>query len=107
MYPTGVLGSTAACGRKPPSLPICTMAGPLEAGSGTPPSRPSVGQLAGRPLLGTAGTMATSPASPSVSVPFDFHICPFDFAQYIWRLRVRSLEAFSIRNRYALGPTFT
>src|SRR5512136_3013149 len=45
-------------GSKPPSVPIWMMGGPAVRGSGTPPSRPSVGQVVGqqfggRPVLFT------------------------------------------------------
>ena len=36
------------------------MAGPTVVGSGTPPSRPSCGQFAGKLGVGTAGTILTS-----------------------------------------------
>ncbi len=60
---TGVFGSTAGAGRKPPSVPIWIIDGPAVAGSGTPPSLPSVGQVAGHfvePGCGIAGTILTS-----------------------------------------------
>ncbi|OPY91811.1 MAG: hypothetical protein A4E73_01769 [Syntrophaceae bacterium PtaU1.Bin231] len=65
---TGWFGSSTGFGRKPPSLPIWMIAGPLVDGSGAPPSRPSAGHIAGKPAVGAAGTMATSVRSAGVPV---------------------------------------
>ena len=64
----------------PPSVPISTSFGPRLAGSGTPPSRPSVGQVAGNPVVLAAATIGTSPALASLRVPSAFHIGAFDLA---------------------------
>ena len=57
---TGWFCTTTGAGRKPPSVPIRMNDGPMKAGSGTPPSLPSVGQPEGKPDVATAGTMPTS-----------------------------------------------
>jgi hypothetical protein len=63
--PTGVGLCVTVCGRSPPSLPNWIITGPAAPGSGTPPTRVSVGQRAGQPPLidGCAGSMVTSPES--------------------------------------------
>ena len=65
----GRCSTTVGMGRKPPSVPIEIQLGPRVFQSGTPPSRPSMGQL-GLPLaksegqlgsvLDAAGTIPTS-----------------------------------------------
>src|SRR5512136_1639066 len=40
-------------GSKPPSVPIWMMGGPAVVGSGTPPSRPSTGQVVGQQFGGS------------------------------------------------------
>ena len=63
--PTGVGLCVTACGSRPPSLPIWIITGPAVRGSGTPPTRVSVGQRAGQPPVidGCAGSILTSPES--------------------------------------------
>jgi hypothetical protein len=39
--PIGVFGQITGVGKKPPSVPIWIMSGPIIRGSGTPPNRPS------------------------------------------------------------------
>src|SRR5579864_8210152 len=55
-------GTVSTFARKPPSLPITFQFGPMAAGSGTPLSCPYefVGHHAGKPGVGTAGTIDTS-----------------------------------------------
>ena len=67
---TGWFGITTGLGRKPPSVPIWMNSGPLVAGSGTPPSRPSCGHISGQSGLGEAGTILTSAPSAHVGQPF-------------------------------------
>src|SRR5512136_1672531 len=63
-------------GSKPPSVPIWMMGGPAVRGSGTPPSRPSVGQVVGqqfggRPVLFTGlplTMVARASCAPLVAV---------------------------------------
>src|SRR5512136_2033851 len=63
-------------GSKPPSVPIWMMGGPAVVGSGTPPSRPSVGQVVGqqfggRPVLFTGMPLtmvARASCAPLVAV---------------------------------------
>src|SRR5512135_280169 len=52
-YPVGVEGITTGAGSKPPSVPIWMMGGPAVVGSGTPPSRPSTGQVVGQQFGGS------------------------------------------------------
>jgi len=97
----GWFGITAGAGRNPPSVPIWIHSGPAVAGSGTPPSRPSVGQSSGKPAVGAAGTILTSVlVRPSLLV-----VVPS--ASYICRFQKRSLAAFSMRRRYDFGWTVT
>ena len=91
---------TATAGKSPPSVPICTNDGPAVAGSGTPPFLPSVGQVAGKPAVLTAGTIFTSqpgatPAGQATVVS----------ARNKDRLRVRSLPALRIWKRYGAAST--
>ena len=95
----GWFGTTTGAGRNPPSVPIWMNDGPRVAGSGTPPSLPSVGQLAGKPEVAMAGTILTSVLFlPSADVTFVS-------ATYNCRLTKRSSAAFRTRNRYAFGST--
>src|ERR1035437_2222254 len=98
----GELERVTGPGRKPPSVPIWVIVGPLAVTSGTPPARPSrvSGEYPAVPAAPvTAGTIGTSPAPGLTSLPVESHICPLDAAQYSWRLRVRSSLALRIRSR--------
>src|SRR5512142_702677 len=86
--PIGFGGIVATAGIKPPSLPIWSHGGPTVPGFGAPPSLPSVGQVAGSPDPGLAGTIETSVHAPStgalagkvgVTTPFEsaLHTLPF------------------------------
>jgi len=101
----GWFTSSAGAGKKPLSVPICSILGPAEAGSGTPPARPSVGQVDGYPIVAMAGTIGTSPALASAKEPFVFHMALFDLEEYNCKFQNRSLLAFNILNLYALGYT--
>jgi hypothetical protein len=89
--PRGWDGITATCGRKPPSFPITIHGGPAVVGSGTPPLRPSVGQV-GNAGFGTAGTILTSVGLAGS-------------ATYHCRLRVRSFPTLRMRKRTADAGT--
>src|SRR5579871_4054011 len=107
----GVGGMTAGAGSTPPSVPMTTQFGPMLAGSGTPPVRPSLGHWTGKPDVVTAGTIPTSvPGAMPVPAKGAGQVAPTVGVYWLmpqaWnheRLKVRSLATLKMRKRYGFG----
>src|SRR5437764_13337922 len=112
----GAGGITDTLGSTPPSVPIWIQLGPDALGSGTPPSRPSLGHHDGNPAVVAAGTMPTSVRFETPGTVGGGQNAPtvggywavppvLPHARNHERLKVRSLATLRMRKRYGLGST--